>query len=101
MSATSDFKVQIEKLVGPDDWPKLKKQILMLLRAHYLEDIIDGSRKCSVLPTDAKTQQTKELTEWRQDDVKATSVIACTQSKSVAGLVLTCINAKEQAMCKV
>jgi hypothetical protein len=95
MSTTSDFKVQIEKLVGPDDWPKWKWHILMLLHANYLEDIIDGSRNCPVLPADAKTKQTKELTEWRQDDAKAASVIACTQSKSVAELVLTCINAKD------
>jgi hypothetical protein len=63
--ATSDFKVQIEKREGPDDWPKWKWQILMLLRAHCLEGIIDGSRKCPVLPADAQPQQTKELTEWR------------------------------------
>jgi hypothetical protein len=53
MSTTSDFKVQIEKLVGLDDWPKWKWQILMLLHAHCLEDIIDGSRKYPVLPADA------------------------------------------------
>jgi hypothetical protein len=42
MSTTSDFKVQIEKLDGPDDWPKWIWQILMLLRAHCLEGIIDA-----------------------------------------------------------
>jgi len=57
MSITSDFKVKIEKLDGPDDWRKWKWQILMLLRAHCLEGIIDGSRKCPVLPADAQTQQ--------------------------------------------
>ena len=42
-----------------------------------------------------QSQQTKELTEWRQDDTKTASVIACTLSKSVAELVLTCISAKD------
>jgi hypothetical protein len=45
MSTTSDFKVQIQKLDGPDDWPKRKWKILMLLHAHCLEDITDGSQK--------------------------------------------------------
>jgi hypothetical protein len=92
MSTTSDFKVQIEKL---NEWPNWKWQILMLLRAHCLECIIDGSRKCLVLPADAQTQQKRELTEWRQDDAKAASIIASTLSKSVAELVLTCTSAKD------
>jgi len=86
MSIASDFKVQIEKLEIVDDWPKWKWQILMLLRARCLEGITDGSRKCPVLPADAQPQQKKELTEWRQDDAKAASVIACTLSKSAAEL---------------
>jgi hypothetical protein len=73
--------VQIEKLVDPDDWPKWKWQILMLLRAHCLEDIIAGPRKCPVLPSDAQIQQTKELTKWRQNDAKAASIISCALSK--------------------
>ena len=67
----------------------------MLLRAHCLEGITDGSQKCPVLPADAQPQQTKELTEWRQDDAKAASIIACALSKSVAELALTCTNAKD------
>jgi hypothetical protein len=91
----SDFRVQTEKLVGSDDWPQWKWQTLMLLRAHCLEDISDGSQKCPVLPADAQIQQTKELTKWRQDDAKAASVIASALSKSVAELVLTCNSAKD------
>jgi len=59
MSTTSDFRGQIEKLEGPDDWLKLKWQILMLLHAHCLEGITDGSRKCPVLPQ-MQAQQKKE-----------------------------------------
>jgi hypothetical protein len=95
MSTTSDFKVQIEKHKRPEDWSKWKWQILMLMRAHCLEDIINGSRKFPVLPVDAQSQQTKELTEWRQDDAKAANIIACTLSKSVAELLLTCTSAKD------
>jgi len=43
MATASDFKVKVEKLEDPDDWPKWKWQILMFLHAHYLEGIIDGS----------------------------------------------------------
>jgi hypothetical protein len=57
LSTASDLRVQIEKLEGPDDWPKWKWQNLMLLCAHCLEGITDGSRKCPVLPADAQHQQ--------------------------------------------
>jgi hypothetical protein len=50
-----------------------KWQILMLLHAQCLVGITDGSRKCPVLLADAQPQQKKELTEWRQDDIKAVS----------------------------
>jgi hypothetical protein len=41
MYTTSDFKVQIETFEGPDNWPKWKWQILMLLHVHCLEGITD------------------------------------------------------------
>jgi hypothetical protein len=63
MATTSDFEVQIEKLEGPEEWSYWKWQISMLLRAHCLEGIINGSRKCPVLSADAQPQQTKELIE--------------------------------------
>jgi len=59
MSTTSDFKVKIEKLKGPDDWRKWKWQILILLCAHCLEGSTDGSQKCPVLPADVQPQQNK------------------------------------------
>jgi len=67
----------------------------MLLRAQCQAGIADGSRNCSVLPADAQPQQKNELTEWRQDDVKVASIIACTLRKSVEELVLTCTSAKD------
>jgi len=63
MSTVNDFKVQIEKLACPDDWPKWNWKILMHLRAHCLEGITDGSRKDPVLPADVQPQQKNELTE--------------------------------------
>ena len=56
--------MQIEKLEGPDEWPKWKWPILMLMNAHCLEGITDESQKCPVQPADAQPQQKKELTEW-------------------------------------
>jgi hypothetical protein len=41
MATTSDFKVQVEKLEYPDDWPKWKWQVLLLLHALCLEGITD------------------------------------------------------------
>jgi len=67
----------------------------MLLRAHCLEGITDGSRKCPHPASDTQAQQIKELKEWRQDDAKAASIIAYTLSKSVAELLLTCTSAKD------
>ena len=99
MSTTSDFKVQIEKLEGPDDWPKWKWQILMHLHAHWLGGITDGSQKCPVLPAEVQPQQKKE--QWWQEDAKAASIITCMLSKSVAELVLTCTSAKDIPVCVV
>ena len=56
MATTSDLKVQVGKLEGPDDWPKLKWQILMLLGAHCLEGSTNGSQKSSILPAEAQPQ---------------------------------------------
>jgi hypothetical protein len=67
----------------------------MLLHAYCLEGITDRLQKCPVLPADAQPQQKRELTEWRQDDAKTASIIACTLSRSVAVLVLTCASAKD------
>jgi hypothetical protein len=47
------------------------------------------------LPADAQLQQEKEPTEWQQDDTKAASITACTLSKSVEELVLTCNSATD------
>jgi hypothetical protein len=77
MSTSSDFKVQIERLAGPDDWIKLKWQILMLLRAHCLEGITDGSRKCPVLPADIQPQQKKELSSNKMTPKLQASLLAC------------------------
>ena len=67
----------------------------MLLHAHCLEGFTDRLRKCPVLPADAQPQQKRELSEWRQNAAKTASIIACTLSKSVAELVLTCASAKD------
>jgi len=48
-STTSVLNVQIEKFEGPDDWPKWKWQILILLRAHCLEGITDLESALSCL----------------------------------------------------
>ena len=95
MQSASDFEMQTDKLKVPDDWPKWKWQILMLLHAHCSEGITDGSWKCPVLPADAQPQQTEELAKWQQDDIKAASIIASALNKSVSELVLTCTNAKD------
>jgi hypothetical protein len=44
MATGSDLKVKMEKFDGPNDWPKWKWQILMLLHTHCLESITDGSQ---------------------------------------------------------
>jgi hypothetical protein len=102
LAASSDFKVQVEKLECLDNWPKLKWQILIVLHANCLESIRDGSRKCPVLPADAQSQEKKELTKWLQDDTKAASLPACALSKSFAELVLSCTKAKDiwDKLCK-
>ena len=56
MAIVCDFKVQVEKFEGPDDWPKWKWKILMFLRIHCLKDITDVSRECSVQSPGAQPQ---------------------------------------------
>ncbi|XP_047115896.1 uncharacterized protein LOC124795858 [Schistocerca piceifrons] len=95
MTASSDYKVSIDKLEGPDDWAKWKWHISMVLRAYGLEDIINGTRERVELPQDATSEQKEAYVEWLKDDAKAASLIASALSKPVAELVLTCKNAKE------
>ena len=57
MATTRNVKVKVKKLEGPEYLPKWKWKILMLLRAHCLKGITDGSRKCPVLLADAQPQQ--------------------------------------------
>jgi len=67
----------------------------MVFRAHGLETIIDGSKECLILESDATDQQRKQVAEWKKEDAKAASIIASAFNKSVAELVLICTNAKE------
>jgi hypothetical protein len=61
MATPSDITVQIEKLEVPNEWPKLKWQILLLLRAHCLEGIAKESQKCLAMRVEAQPQHKKEL----------------------------------------
>lgn len=48
--SNNDFKIQVDKLEGPEDWAKWKWHINMVFRAHKLESIVNGDSKCPVLP---------------------------------------------------
>jgi len=87
MATASDFKVKVEELEGPDNWPKWKWQILMFLCVRCLEGITDGSPMCPILPADTQPQQKKVLAKWRKDDTAA-CIIAYTLSSLLLGSYL-------------
>lgn len=93
--ANNDYKVNVDRLEGPEDWAKWKWHISMVLRSHGLEDVINGIRQPVELPTEPTNEQKAAYAAWQKDDAKGASLIASALSKPVAELVLTCNNAKE------
>ena len=74
MCSNADLKLLVEKLEDPDDWAKWKWHINMVFRAHALEDIINGTRKC---PERGTTSESKvAVQKWQQDEAKAANIIA-------------------------
>jgi len=94
-TGTSEYKMQVDKLEGPEDWAKWKWHVSMLLRAYTLEDIVDGTRRCPELAVNADTTVQQAHYQWLKDDAKAASLLASTLGKTVAELVLTCNRASE------
>ncbi|KAL0266971.1 UNVERIFIED_CONTAM: hypothetical protein PYX00_009368 [Menopon gallinae] len=84
----------IEKLDGTD-WNKWKWQMDMLLRSHGLDTLVYGTRKCPVVGEDSTNEEKREQQKWMKDDAKAASLIACSLSRNIAELVLTCKHANE------
>ena len=82
---TTEFKVQVEKLEGPEDWAKWKWQMGMLFEQYGLEDIIDGTRTKPAVPnTGISEEQQKAVSEWKKNNARAASLIASAVSKSVS-----------------
>ncbi|KAL0279418.1 UNVERIFIED_CONTAM: hypothetical protein PYX00_000982 [Menopon gallinae] len=84
----------IEKLDGTD-WNKWKWQMDMLLRSYGLDTLVYGTRKCPVVGEDSTNEEKREQQKWMKDDAKAASLIACSLSRNIAELVLTCKHANE------
>lgn len=94
--SNNEFKLQVDKLEGPEDWAKWKWHMNMVFRAYNLESIVSGESKCPVLPATGETaEQKKELQKWLQNDAKAASIIATALNKTTAELVLTCIHSAD------
>ena len=88
MSST-EVKLNIETLRGADDWIQWKWQMNLILRAHGLETIVNGSRVCLVLTEEANEDQRKKVSVWEMDTARAASFIAPNPSRPLADLVLT------------
>ena len=104
MTETGGLKVTLDKLQNPEDWSKWKWQVNLLLRAHGLEGIVDGTRTAPRVvfdPGPDREREDKELSAWHRDDAKAASLIATGLSNQIADLVLTCGNSSEiwQKLC--
>ncbi|XP_018495349.1 uncharacterized protein LOC108864357 [Galendromus occidentalis] len=90
--ADKDFKVQIEKLKGVDDWPYWRWQMGLLLRSHGLEWVTDGHEMRPTFENkDKPTEVEKEyVSYWKKGSARAASLIGVALSKQVSDLVLTC-----------
>lgn len=95
MASSSEIKVKFDKLQGPDDWAKWKWQTNLILRAHGLEGVVDGSRDAPQITPESTSEEKRNQDLWRRDDAKASSLIATGLSKPIAELVLTCGSARE------
>ncbi|KAL0277244.1 UNVERIFIED_CONTAM: hypothetical protein PYX00_004597 [Menopon gallinae] len=67
----------------------------MLLRSYGLDTLVYGTRKCPVVGEDSTNEEKREQQKWMKDDAKAASLIACSLSRNIAELVLTCKHANE------
>ncbi|KAL0272978.1 UNVERIFIED_CONTAM: hypothetical protein PYX00_005765 [Menopon gallinae] len=67
----------------------------MLLRSHGLDTLVYGTRKCPLVGEDSTNEEKREQQKWMKDDAKAASLIACSLSRNIAELVLTCKHANE------
>ncbi|KAL0280832.1 UNVERIFIED_CONTAM: hypothetical protein PYX00_002008 [Menopon gallinae] len=70
----------------------------MLLRSHGLDTLVYGTRKCPVVGEDSTNEEKREQQKWMKDDAKAASLIACSLSRNIAELVLTCKHANENGV---
>ena len=95
MAASSEFKVKVEKLEGPEDWPQWKWQMHMLLCSHGLEGLIDGSNIAPTVTADSPAEDQQKLVQWKKDNAKASSFIAGSLTRPIADLVLTTTVARE------
>lgn len=91
----SETRTHVEKLEGPEDWPKWKWHIKMVLRSLELEGIVSGAIQKPKLGRDPSTDDKKKISEWEKEDAKAASVLASAMSKQISDLVLTCTSAKD------
>ncbi|XP_072380862.1 uncharacterized protein [Diabrotica undecimpunctata] len=94
-TSNNDYKIQIDKLEGPEDWAKWKWHVSMLLRSYALEDIVNGMCKCPEVSEDSTSAEIQKHQQWLKDDAKTASLLAGTLGKTVAELVLTCTHASE------
>uniref|UniRef100_A0A6P7F9V9 Uncharacterized protein LOC114327229 n=1 Tax=Diabrotica virgifera virgifera TaxID=50390 RepID=A0A6P7F9V9_DIAVI len=94
-TSNNDYKIQVDKLEGPEDWAKWKWHVSMLLRAYALEDIVNGTCKCPEVAENSTSLEVEKHQQWLKDDAKAASLLAGTLGKTVAELVLTCTHASE------
>uniref|UniRef100_A0A6P7GLL2 Uncharacterized protein LOC114338270 n=1 Tax=Diabrotica virgifera virgifera TaxID=50390 RepID=A0A6P7GLL2_DIAVI len=94
-TSNNDYKIQVDKLEGPEDWAKWKWHVSMLLRAYALEDIVNGTCKCPEVAGNSTSMEVEKHQQWLKDDAKAVSLLAGKLGKTVADLVLTCTHACE------
>src|SRR5277367_89492 len=94
-----EFKTQIDKLEGAQNWTKWKRQVGLLLRHHEVLDIVEGrSVKPAPVAADAtaevKANYERDLKTFMQGDTKAQLILVNSLNDANVELTSTCDSAK-------
>lgn len=96
-----DFKIQIEKLRGAENWTRWKRQIVLFLRHHEVLEIVTGdiSKPEKAPAADAaeavKTKFKADLKVFREGDALAQLILVGSLNDANVKVTATCDTAKE------
>lgn len=93
-----DFKTQLDKLEGANNWSRWRRQVVILLRHQEVLDVVNGTR---VLPVEPKEEGANrapyeaEMKAFTKADALAQLILVSTMNDANVDVTATCESAKE------